>query len=71
MFDAANVRYEAGRNNKRVTELLFDLISKGFVEKGRFETDLKDVLGHTWSEVFSGFVLGIIISVLFKFILKV
>ena len=71
MFDAANVRLQAGKNNKRVTDLLSELVSQGIVDAENFDTNLKEVLGHTWSEVFSGLVLGIIISVVLKLILKV
>lgn len=71
MFDAANVRLQAGKNNKRVTDLLGELINQGIVDSKNFETNLKEVLGHTWLEVFSGLILGIIISVVLKIILKV
>lgn len=71
MYDAANVRFQAGKNNKRVTDLLGELINRGIVDSKNFETNLKEVLGHTWSEVFSGLVLGIIISVVLKLMMGI
>lgn len=71
MFDAANVRLQAGKNNKRVSDLLGELINQGIVDPRNFEINLKEVLGHTWSEVFSGLILGIIISIVLEVILKV
>lgn len=71
MYDAANVRLQTGKNNKRVSDLLGELINRGIVNSENFETNLKEVLGHTWSEVFSGLVLGIIISVVLKVMLGI
>lgn len=65
IYDAANVRYFAGKNIKLTKQLIKDLKNQSNIEINDEEYDYpkKEVLGHTWVEVFGGIVLGLIVSI--------
>ena len=60
MFDAAGVRRSAGRQARILNRMLDDLYEKGQVPEER----LKELLGHTPFEVFTGAFVGFMISLL-------
>lgn len=58
MYDAAGVRYAAGKQAKAINVL--------FTHHGmKLEEQLKELLGHTPLQVFAGAVLGIAIGLIF------
>ncbi len=59
MYDAANVRLEAGKHAKQLNEIMERLFSQ---EEAERETQFKELLGHTPLQVFCGAVLGIAIG---------
>lgn len=65
-YDAANVRYYAGKNIQLTKKILEDLSENNeiILDEPIYEEPLKDVLGHKWSEVVGGGILGIIIALL-------
>ena len=72
MYDASGVRYQAGQHaviiNRMRSELsLFFRVIKPRPEQDENEKiqELKTLLGHKPSEVFSGAITGILISILF------
>lgn len=63
-YDAANVRYYAGKNivlTKHISQILKE---KEIIEidDNIYEEPMKEVLGHKWSEVLKGALLGIIVA---------
>ncbi len=58
MYDAAGVRYAAGKQAEVLNRIIDDLYRGGAVQQGR----LKELLGHTPKEVIVGAGLGIIIA---------
>ena len=60
MFDAAGVRRSVGRQAGILNKMLDDLYLKGQVPEAR----LKELLGHTPFEVFTGALLGVLLSML-------
>ncbi|MGI5838997.1 MAG: divergent PAP2 family protein [bacterium] len=60
MYDAAGVRLAAGRQ----AEILNVIVDELFHEHKIAERRLRELLGHTPIEVFSGALLGVIIAVL-------
>ena len=60
MYDAAGVRMAAGRQ-AQVIKMIIREIGE---HKIKYEGELKELLGHTYLEVFVGFVLGITIGLL-------
>ncbi len=64
-FDAANVRYYSGQNIRLTKHLIDDLVERGEID---LESDpvytqkMKEVLGHTYLEVFGGIIVGLITS---------
>ncbi len=61
MYDAANVRMETGKQARVLNEILGDIIQGN---KNIEDIQLKELLGHTYLEIFVGFILGILIAVL-------
>jgi acid phosphatase family membrane protein YuiD len=59
IYDAANVRRQAGIHAQRINFLFEQLLSGHMVD----EKQLREVLGHTPLEVGGGAVLGIVVSV--------
>lgn len=66
MYDAANVRYYSGKNIELTKQLISDLThSSDFIIKLThpiYNEKIKEILGHSWFEVFSGAILGLIVS---------
>lgn len=63
MYDAANVRLEAGKHAKQLNEIMMRLLA----QDGNTDTkikEFKELLGHTPFQVVCGAVLGIVIGAL-------
>lgn len=58
MYDAANVRMAAGKQARVINRIIKELGEHKF----KMDKDLKELLGHTYLEVFVGAVLGVIIA---------
>jgi uncharacterized protein len=63
-YDAANVRYYAGRNIQITQQLIRDLKSLTTVplDDPIYVTKVKEVLGHHWFEVFGGIMVGLLVA---------
>ena len=68
MYDAINVRWYAGENNKLTKHLIKDLENIIDESDPVYETELKDVLGHTKLELISGILTGIAVALVVYFI---
>jgi acid phosphatase family membrane protein YuiD len=60
MYDAAGVRWAAGKQAEILNRIVDDIYHNGRVREER----LKELLGHTPVEVLAGALLGIIVAVL-------
>ncbi|MBO8125891.1 MAG: divergent PAP2 family protein [Firmicutes bacterium] len=60
MYDAAGVRYNAGKQAEILNKIVDDIYHGGKVREDR----LKELLGHTPVEVFAGALLGAVVSLL-------
>lgn len=58
MYDAANVRMAAGQQAKVIKQIVEQLGRSNF----KIEKELKELLGHTYLEVFVGMLLGMLIG---------
>ena len=58
MYDAANVRMAAGKQARVINRIIKELGEHKF----KMDKDLKELLGHTYLEVFVGAALGVIIA---------
>ena len=69
-YDAANVRYYAGKNIKLTKQIIKDLREENeiILDEPIYEEPIKEVLGHKWSEVIGGAILGIIIAGILRLI---
>ena len=67
IYDAAGVRRQAGIHAERIN----DMMESFFKGSGIPEKELKEVLGHTPFEVITGVILGILISLIFYWLLPV
>ncbi|MDE5563971.1 MAG: divergent PAP2 family protein [Oscillospiraceae bacterium] len=63
MYDAANVRLEAGKHAKQLNEIMVRLFSQDGDTDTR-KKEYKELLGHTPFQVACGAVLGIVIGAL-------
>jgi len=72
MYDAANVRFYAGKHIEVTQALIDDLkeLQTLKLDDPIYLTKLKKVLGHERLEVFGGFVLGLIVSIVLFLVLK-
>lgn len=59
MFDAQGVRRSTGQQAEILNKIMEDIYWKGKIEKGR----LKELIGHTPIEVFTGAIIGFAIAV--------
>ena len=69
IYDAANVRYYSGQNAKITQQLVKDLQETqpaGFFDNPIYEIKLKAVLGHKWTEIFGGMILGCLVALIFQ-----
>ena len=64
MYDAANVRLEAGKHAKQLNEIMERLLALDGDMDAKSK-EFKELLGHTPLQVFCGAVLGIVIGALF------
>lgn len=69
-YDAANVRYYAGKNIMLTKQIVQDLKKKQIIEDDKqiYEERMKEVLGHKQSEVFAGALLGLCVALILHFI---
>lgn len=61
MFDAQGVRRASGRQARILNRIMDDIYWQGRIKENR----LRELIGHTPMEVIAGFLLGVIISLLF------
>ena len=66
MFDAQSVRRHTGRQAEILNKILDDMYWKGKIESEK----LRELIGHTPVQVFSGAVLGISLAVIFDSVWK-
>ena len=59
-YDAANVRYYAGKNIQITQQLIKDIqdLTQTQLNDPIYLTKIKDILGHKWIEVFGGLLWG-------------
>ena len=69
-YDAANVRYYAGRNIELTQQLIKDFqeLTQTNLSDPIYALKIKRVLGHKWIEVFGGIIHGIFISSLLYYL---
>lgn len=58
IFEATGLRQEVGKQAKVLNELVDELIAKHHLNRKR----LKELVGHTWKEVFVGLLIGIAVA---------
>jgi hypothetical protein len=58
VFEAAGLRAEVGNQAKVLNELADELRHTHHVDRTR----LKELVGHTWGEVFAGFLFGVLVA---------
>jgi acid phosphatase family membrane protein YuiD len=58
MFEAAGLRQEVGNQARVLNDLVDELRSTHHLDRAR----LKELVGHTWGEVFGGLVYGIVVA---------
>ena len=61
IFEATGLRQEVGKQARILNEVLDELIDTHQLTKSK----LQELRGHTWAEVFWGFVLGLVNTMLF------
>lgn len=66
IYDAANVRYYAGRNIQLTKQLITDLeVMKGLkFNDPIYHEKIKSVLGHKYVEIIGGVILGILVALI-------
>lgn len=62
VYDAMNLRYEAGKHARYLNSLRTEL--KDVLDKEKVHKYLKERLGHTPLEVIAGIIIGILITIL-------
>ncbi len=64
IYDAANVRYYAGKNIQITQQLIKDiqLLTQTHLEDPIYLTHVKEVLGHKWIEIIGGVFHGIVVA---------
>ncbi len=65
-YDAANVRYYAGQNIRITQQLIKDIqeLTKTKLDDPIYLLKIKEVLGHKWTEVIGGFVVGVVLALI-------
>ncbi|HEX6789796.1 MAG TPA: divergent PAP2 family protein [Candidatus Krumholzibacteria bacterium] len=58
IFEAAGLRQEVGNQGRLLNELVEEMRHTHHVDPAR----LKELVGHTWGEVFGGFVYGVLVA---------
>lgn len=68
MYDACHVRYYSGKNIELVQQLIKDLKDEAQIniayDEPIYKENLKTVLGHKFTEVVGGFIVGLIVPIL-------
>lgn len=69
IYDAANVRYYSGQNIRVTRQLVKDVQENLHTEFDNpiYQIKLKDVLGHRWTEIIGGILLGGVIALIFYY----
>ena len=62
MYDATNLRQEAGKHAEAINILLEELTKRGRIPKDKW-TRMRELLGHTYLEVIVGGIIGILSAV--------
>lgn len=64
MYDAANVRFYAGRNIQITKQLIQDIreVTQSKFDNPIYMMKVKEVLGHKWIEVISGVIIGLVVA---------
>ena len=66
IYDAANVRYFAGKNIEITKQIIKDLKKSNIkLEHDLYDYPIKEILGHKWSEVLGGIIIGILVAVIY------
>ena len=60
ILEATGLRQEVGKQARTLNEILDELIDSHHFARER----TRELLGHTWSEVIAGFVLGFVLTLL-------
>lgn len=58
VFEAAGLRQEVGKQARLLNELADELRQTHHLDRKR----LKELVGHSWNEVFGGFLFGILVA---------
>ena len=58
IFEAAGLRQEVGNQGRLLNELVDEMRQTHHLDRER----LKELVGHTWAEVFGGFVYGVLVA---------
>lgn len=61
IFEAAGLRQEVGNQAKVLNEIVDGMLATHHLDRSR----LKELVGHTWWEVFGGLLLGLLVAYLF------
>jgi len=69
-YDAANVRYYAGQNIRITQQLIKDIqtLTQTKLDDPIYLLKIKEVLGHKWTEVLGGILVGLLIGGLLYFL---
>jgi acid phosphatase family membrane protein YuiD len=60
IFEATGLRQEVGKQAKVLNELVDELLARRHFNRRR----LKELVGHTWGEVFVGLLIGVAVALL-------
>jgi acid phosphatase family membrane protein YuiD len=60
VFEAAGLRQEVGKQARTLNELADEMRQTHHLDLRR----LKELVGHTWNEVFGGFLFGVLVAAL-------
>lgn len=63
VFEAAGLRQEVGNQARVLNDLVDELRATHHIDRSR----LKELVGHTWGEVFGGLVLGLLLAYFFYY----
>jgi hypothetical protein len=63
VFEAAGLRQEVGNQARVLNDLVDELKATHHIDRSR----LKELVGHTWGEVFGGLALGLLLAYFFYY----
>jgi hypothetical protein len=61
VYDATNIRRQAGFHAQQINRIVLEVF-QGKVKPAEELEELREVLGHSWSEALGGILLGILVS---------